>query len=98
MASTPITPRATDYARWYQDLIAQAGLAESAGVVKGCMVIKPHGFAIWEKLRADLDRRFEQTGHENACFTLLIPSSFLQVEAEHVEGFAPELALFAKND
>ena len=93
MAEQRITPRAEDYAQWYQDVIAAAELAEPAGVVRGCMVIRPHGFAIWEKIQADLDRRFKETGHQNASFPLLIPMSFLQREAEHVEGFAPELAV-----
>jgi len=90
---TPITPRNEDYAQWYQDVIRQAGLAEPAEVVKGCMVIKPHGYAIWEKIQADLDRRFKETGHKNAYFPLFIPESFLRKEAEHVEGFSPELAV-----
>jgi prolyl-tRNA synthetase len=93
MAEAKITPRSEDYAQWYQDVIAQAELAEQAGVVKGCMVIRPHGFAIWEKMQADLDRRFKETGHKNACFPLLIPMSFIEKEAEHVDGFAPELAI-----
>ncbi len=93
MAKHPITSRANDYAQWYQDVIAQAEMAEPAGVVRGCMVIRPHGFAIWEKMQADLDRRFKATGHKNAAFPLLIPKSFLEKEAEHVEGFAPELAV-----
>ncbi len=93
MAQHPVTPRATDYAQWYQDVIAQAQLAEPAGVVKGCMVIRPHGYAIWEKMQADLDARFKATGHKNAAFPLLIPQSFMEKEAEHVEGFAPELAV-----
>ena len=93
MVDQPITPRAEDYAQWYQDVIAQAELAEAAGVVKGCMVIRPHGYAIWEKMQADLDRRFKATGHKNACFPMLIPMSFIAKEAEHVEGFAPELAV-----
>jgi len=93
MAEAKITPRSEDYAQWYQDVIAQAQLAEQAGVVKGCMVIRPHGFAIWEKMQADLDRRFKETGHQNAYFPLLIPMSFMEKEAEHVEGFAPELAV-----
>jgi len=93
MAGARITPRGEDYAKWYQDVIAQAELAEQAGVVKGCMVIRPHGFAIWEKIQADMDRRFKETGHKNACFPLLIPMSFIEKEAEHVEGFAPELAI-----
>ena len=93
MAEARITPRAEDYSQWYQDVIAQAELAEAAGVVRGCMVIRPHGYAIWEKMQADLDRRFKETGHKNACFPLLIPMSFIEKEAEHVEGFAPELAI-----
>ena len=93
MAEARITPRETDYSQWYQDVIAQAELAEQAGVVRGCMVIRPHGYAIWEKMQADLDRRFKETGHKNACFPLLIPMSFIEKEAEHVEGFAPELAI-----
>ena len=63
MAQSKITPRADNYAQWYQDVIAQADLAEAAGIVKGCMVIKPHGYAIWEKIQAALDRRFKATGH-----------------------------------
>ena len=93
MAESRITPRSEDYAQWYQDVIGAAELAEPAGVVKGCMVIRPHGFAIWEAIQADLDRRFKATGHKNACFPLLIPKSFIEKEAEHVEGFAPELAV-----
>jgi prolyl-tRNA synthetase len=93
MAKPLITPRADDYAQWYQDVIQHAELAEAAGVVRGCMVIRPHGFAIWEKMQADLDRRFKETGHKNASFPMLIPMSFMEKEAEHVEGFAPELAV-----
>lgn len=93
MAQVKITPRTEDYSRWYQDVIAHAELAEQAGVVKGCMVIRPHGFAIWEKIQADMDARFKATGHKNAAFPMLIPMSFLEKEAEHVEGFAPELAV-----
>ena len=88
-----ITPRNKDFASWYQDVIRYGDLAEPAEVVKGCMVIKPHGYAIWERIRDELDRRFKATGHKNAYFPLLIPQSFLQKEAEHVEGFAPELAV-----
>lgn len=93
MAQAKIKSREEDYAQWYQDVIAQADLAEPAGVVKGCMVIKPHGFAIWEAMQRDLDRRFKATGHKNAAFPMLIPMSFINKEAEHVEGFAPELAV-----
>jgi prolyl-tRNA synthetase len=88
-----ITPRTEDFANWYQDVVRQGDLAEAAEVVKGCMVIKPHGYAIWEKMQAGLDRRFKETGHQNAYFPLLIPESFLKREAQHVEGFSPELAV-----
>ncbi len=90
---TTITPRSEDYARWYQDVIRAADMAEPAEVVKGCMVIKPHGYAIWELIQQDLDRRFKETGHKNAYFPVLIPMSFIQKETEHVEGFSPELAV-----
>jgi prolyl-tRNA synthetase len=93
MAQPKISPRSEDYAQWYQDVIAQAELAEPAGVVKGCMVIRPHGYAIWEKIQSYLDERFKATGHKNASFPMLIPMSFIKKEAEHVEGFAPELAV-----
>lgn len=93
MSEARITPRAEDYAQWYQDVIQEAQLAEPAGVVKGCMVIRPHGYSIWEKMQADLDRRFKETGHQNAYFPLLIPLSFLAKEAKHVEGFAMEVAV-----
>jgi prolyl-tRNA synthetase len=87
-----ITPRAEDYSRWYNDIIAQAQLAEHAPV-KGCMVIRPNGYAIWERMQAALDRMFKETGHVNAYFPMFIPESFLKKEAEHVEGFSPELAV-----
>jgi prolyl-tRNA synthetase len=93
MPESRITPRTQDYAQWYQDVIQEAQLAEQAGVVKGCMVIRPNGYAIWEKMQADLDRRFKETGHRNAYFPLLIPLSFLAKEAQHVEGFAMECAV-----
>jgi prolyl-tRNA synthetase len=88
-----ITPQAEDFPQWYQDVVREGDLAEVAKVVKGCMVIKPHGYAIWERIQAELDRRFKATGHKNAYFPLLIPMSFLTREAEHVEGFAPEVAV-----
>jgi prolyl-tRNA synthetase len=93
MAESKITPRGDNFARWYQDVIAQAELAEPAEVVKGCMVIRPNGYAIWERMQSELDRRFKETGHVNAYFPLLIPESFIKKEAEHVEGFSPELAV-----
>ncbi len=88
-----IATRAADYPQWYQDVVRESGLAEPAKVVKGCMVIKPHGYAIWEKIQRDLDARFKATGHQNAYFPVLVPQSFITKEAEHVEGFAPELAV-----
>jgi len=93
MTEARITPRAEDYAQWYQDVIAGAELAEAANVVRGCMVVRPHGWAIWEKIQAELDRRFKETGHQNAAFPLLIPLSFLEKEAEHAKGFAMECAV-----
>lgn len=87
-----ITPREVDYSQWYIDIILNAKLADYSPV-KGSMVIRPRGYAIWEKIRDEFDRRFKETGHENAYFPLLIPMSFLEKEAEHVEGFAPELAV-----
>jgi prolyl-tRNA synthetase len=87
----PITPRAKDFSEWYGDVIAAGELADHAPV-KGCMVIRPNGYAIWENLQRELDRRIRDTGHENAYFPLLIPKSFFEKEAEHVEGFAPECA------
>ncbi|HKD09397.1 MAG TPA: proline--tRNA ligase [Bryobacteraceae bacterium] len=93
MAESPITPREQDFASWYQDIVLQGDMAEPAEIVKGCMVIKPNGYAVWEILQRELDTRFKATGHQNAYFPLLIPQSFLKKEAEHVEGFAPELAV-----
>ena len=87
-----ITPRAVDYSQWYIDIVLNAKLADYSPV-KGSMVIRPRGYAIWERIQAEMDRRFKETGHENAYFPLLIPMSFLQKEAEHVEGFKPELAV-----
>src|SRR5450755_1685316 len=93
MADSPITSREKDFAAWYQDVVLQGDMAEPAEIVKGCMVIKPNGYAVWEVLQRELDTRFKATGHQNVYFPLLIPQSFLQKEAEHVEGFAPELAV-----
>jgi prolyl-tRNA synthetase len=93
MAESPITPRQQDFAAWYQDVTLQGDMAEPAEIVKGCMVIKANGYAVWERLQRELDDRFKALGHENMYFPLLIPQSFLQKEAEHVEGFAPELAV-----
>jgi prolyl-tRNA synthetase len=93
MAESPITPRAKDFATWYQDVVLQGDMAEPAEIVKGCMVIKPNGYAVWEVLQRELDQRFKATGHQNVYLPLLIPESFLKKEAEHVEGFSPELAV-----
>ncbi|NOZ05602.1 MAG: proline--tRNA ligase [Chloroflexi bacterium] len=87
-----VTPRGQDYARWYTDVIQQAELADYAPV-RGCMVIRPYGYGLWEHVQQALDRRFKETGHKNAYFPLLIPESFIKKESEHVEGFAPELAV-----
>ncbi len=87
-----ITPREKNFPQWYQDVIAAGQLADHAPV-KGCMVIRPDGYAIWEAMHEHLDRRFKETGHVNAYFPLLIPENFITKEAEHVEGFAPELAV-----
>jgi prolyl-tRNA synthetase len=93
MAESPITPRAQDFAAWYQDVVIQGDMAEPAEIVKGCMVIKANGYAVWEGIQREFDQRFKATGHQNVYFPLLIPQSFLQKEAEHVEGFSPELAV-----
>ena len=87
-----LTPRSEDYSQWYNDLVIKADLAESSAV-RGCMVIKPYGYAIWEKMQHELDRMFKETGHVNAYFPLFIPKSFLSKEADHVEGFAKECAV-----
>jgi prolyl-tRNA synthetase len=92
MSEKGVTPRSEDYSRWYTDVVQKAELADYSPV-KGCMVIRPYGFTLWENIQAALDRRFKDTGHVNAYFPLFIPMSFLQREAEHVEGFAPELAI-----
>ena len=90
--SEAVTPRSQDYSAWYIEVIQRAQLVDY-GPVKGTMVIRPYGYAIWEHIQSGLDRRFKETGHENAYFPMFIPYSFLQKEAEHVEGFSPELAL-----
>ena len=87
-----LTKRSEDYSKWYNELVIKADLAENSGV-RGCMVIKPYGFAIWEKIQAGLDKMFKDTGHQNAYFPLFIPKSYLSKEASHVEGFAKECAV-----
>ena len=86
-----ITSRDTDFAQWYTDIVKKAELADYSSV-RGCMIIRPYGYAIWENIQAELDRRFKETGHENVYMPLLIPESLLQKEKDHVEGFAPEVA------
>ncbi len=93
MAESPITARSQDFAAWYQDVVLAGDMAEPAEIVKGCMVIKANGYAVWEGLQRELDSRFKATGHQNMYFPLLIPQSFMHKEAEHVEGFSPELAV-----
>jgi prolyl-tRNA synthetase len=87
-----ITKREEDYSKWYNEIVVGADLAESSGV-RGCMVIKPYGYAIWEKIQAQLDKMFKETGHENAYFPIFIPKSYLSKEANHVDGFAKECAV-----
>jgi prolyl-tRNA synthetase len=99
--SKNLTKRNEDYSKWYNELVIKADLAENSGV-RGCMVIKPYGFAIWEKIQAELDRMFKETGHQNAYFPLFIPKSYFSKEASHVDGFAKECAVVThyrlKND
>ena len=96
-----LTSRAEDYSQWYNEIVQGADLAENSGV-RGCMVIKPYGYAIWEKMQAELDKKFKETGHENAYFPLFIPKSYFSKEASHVDGFAKECAVVThyrlKND
>jgi len=92
MPKDVITPRATDYNQWYLDIVREADLAEPAEVVRGCIVVKATGWGIWEMMQRELDQRIKATGHANVQFPLLIPKSFIMKEAEHVEGFAPEVA------
>src|SRR5665648_506464 len=87
-----LTTRSENYSQWYNDLVVKADLADNSAV-RGCMVIKPYGYAIWEKIQAELDRMFKETGHVNAYFPLFIPKSFFSKEASHVEGFAKECAV-----
>ena len=99
--SKNLTKREKDYSEWYNELVVKADLAENSGV-RGCMVIKPYGYAIWEKMQAELDRMFKETGHQNAYFPLFIPKSYFSKEASHVDGFAKECAVVThyrlKND
>ena len=92
MADTKLPTRADDFSEWYNQVVLRADLADYAPV-RGCMIVKPYGWALWENIQAGLDRRFKATGHSNAAFPLLIPKSFIDRESKHVEGFAPELAV-----
>ena len=92
MADEQLTPRAENFSDWYNELVLKAEMADYSPV-RGCMVVRPYGWTLWENMQAALDRRFKETGHVNAAFPLLIPKSFLEKEKEHVEGFAPELAV-----
>ncbi|HDQ34821.1 MAG TPA: proline--tRNA ligase, partial [Chloroflexi bacterium] len=87
-----LTPQGDDFSKWYNEIVQKADLADYSPV-RGCMVIKPYGYTLWERIKEELDRRFKETGHVNAYFPLFIPMSFLEKEAEHVEGFSPELAV-----
>ena len=89
--SKEITPKAQDYSQWYLDVVLKADMADY-GPVKGCMIIKPYGYAVWEHMQRDMDRRIKETGHVNAYFPLFVPKSLLEREKEHVEGFSPECA------
>ena len=90
--SKKLTPRSEDYSRWYNELVVKADLAENSAV-RGCMVIKPYGYAIWEKMQAELDRMFKETGHQNAYFPLFVPKSLFEAEEKNAEGFAKECAV-----
>ncbi|HEX2272721.1 MAG TPA: proline--tRNA ligase, partial [Acidimicrobiales bacterium] len=92
MAKSVLTPRAENYPQWYQDVVAKAELADN-GPVRGTMVIRPYGYAIWERMQRELDDRIKAAGARNAYFPLFIPESYLRREAQHVEGFSPELAV-----
>ncbi len=92
MASQAVVPQSEDFSRWYNDIVYRADLAAQSPV-RGCLIIKPYGYELWEAIKGGLDRRFKATGHQNAYFPLFIPESFLKREAEHVEGFSPELAV-----
>jgi prolyl-tRNA synthetase len=92
MSDEKLTPRNVDFSEWYNQIVQRAELADYAPV-RGCMVVRPYGWALWENIQAALDKRFKETGHVNAAFPLFIPMSFLEKEKEHVEGFSPELAV-----
>ena len=87
-----LTKRSEDYSKWYNELVVKADLAENSAV-RGCMVIKPYGFGIWEKMQAELDKKFKATGHQNAYFPLFVPKSLFEAEEKNAEGFAKECAV-----
>ena len=92
MAEEKLTSQKENFSEWYNQVVLRADLADYSPV-RGCMVVKPYGWALWENIKADLDRRFKETGHVNAAFPMLIPMSFFEKEKDHVEGFSPELAV-----
>lgn len=92
MAQQAVTPQSVDFSKWYNEIVYKADLCDQSPV-RGCLIIKPYGYELWEAIKGGLDRRFKATGHQNAYFPLFIPESFLKREAEHVEGFSPELAV-----
>ena len=92
MSEQSITAQSEDFSRWYNEIVYRADLA-APSPVRGCVIIKPYGYEIWEGIKSGLDRRFKATGHQNAYFPLLIPESYIKREAQHVEGFSPELAV-----
>ena len=99
--SKKLTKRSDNYSEWYNELVVKADLAENSGV-RGCMVIKPYGYAIWEKMKDELDRQFKETGHQNAYFPIFVPKSMFEAEEKNAEGFAKEAAIVThyrlKND
>ena len=90
--SKKLTKREVDYSKWYNELVVKADLAENSAV-RGCMIIKPYGFAIWEKMKEELDKKFKATGHQNAYFPLFVPKSLFEAEEKNAEGFAKECAV-----
>ena len=86
-----ITSMEEDFAQWYTDIVKKADLIDYSSV-RGCMILRPYGFAIWELIQKELDKKFKETGHENVCMPMFIPESLLQKEKDHIEGFAPEVA------
>src|SRR5256712_2708937 len=92
MSELKLPARSEDFSEWYNQVVLRADLADYAPV-RGCMIVKPYGWTLWENIQAALDRRFKATGHMNAAFPLFIPQSFIAKEAKHIEGFAPELAV-----